>query len=206
MSNKEIYLIRHLATNFNKTGVFMGRSFDLPIDEEGVEDFLRNLRTSPLKLQEDTALYSSPALRCLQTIKLLKDEKGIDSKITQDGDFSEVDYGDFEGKDAKQIRELFPRELDILMEKPSEVAFPSGESLSMVQDRAWRGLNKLIDEHEGEVSMVICTHVDIIKLLIFKVMQTSIDMKRYLHIHNGSISCLEVTPERVIKVKFLNRL
>lgn len=201
---QEVFLVRHLATEYNKAGVFMGRSFDLPIDETEIEKFARVLGKIDWKVGPETPCFSSPSLRCLQTLKILKSEMGVKGRTIVNEAFAETDYGLFEGKNAKQIRELFPEELDILMERTAEVRFPDGESLIEVQERAYGGLMKLIDDHPGEASLVVCSHVDVIKLLLFKVLEVSIDKKRYLHVYNGSVSCLEVTPEGAIKVKFIN--
>lgn len=204
----KILLIRHAATDFNKTGVFMGRQFDLmPLPNE-----LNRLRetwakfSSSLQFHEEAVkFFSSPMSRCRVSMQAVIHEMDLEATIELDDGFNETDYGEISGKKAEQIRSEDPKFLDNLMFYPSRIRFPNGESFSEVQARAFSRISALSGEYYKDFDyLMICTHVDVIKLLVMRILDFSIDQKRYFSIANGSVTGLDYLQNGKYRVEFTN--
>ncbi len=116
-----VYLIRHGATEWSKSGRYTGIS-DIPLLPEG-EEMIRQTASvafgkgrliDPEKL---VRIYVSPRSRAKRTLELLFDsweregsdgaiEKQVEGKVVETEDIAEWGYGDYEG--------LLPRELKAL--------------------------------------------------------------------------------------------
>ncbi len=206
-----IYLVRHLATEYNRNGIYMGRSQDLPILKSEIDLFIeRAKKFLDRSVLEKSTIYSSPSLRCRQTGGILLNLYGITAEIEVREAFSETNYGSFEGKTPEEIKQISPIVFQNWMEKPSQVRFPDGESFDEVMKRALSELTTIIQKGRKEDVVIIVTHVDVIKVIVCWILGMSIDDKRMFRIDNGSFTCLETTDERSnskkIKVKALNVL
>lgn len=203
-----IYLIRHLATEHNISGRYMGRTQDVPILRENVPAFKDRL--TRLGLVEDlnhSRIYHSQSLRCVETAKILA-ELAPETPITEESRLNEVNYGDFEGKFPDQIRSSYPDQYKLWMEQPSSVRFPNGESFRETQERAVSLILELVSKASANETAFMVSHVDVIKMLICWILDIPIDKKRMFRIDNGSVSCIETTHEaynaKKIKVRYLN--
>lgn len=202
---KAIYLVRHLPTSMNREAIYMGRINNPGILEEGRSDLQNRIKyllgDSPLI---NTSFYSSPMLRCQETVGVVKDSLGLANVPTQvlEG-FNETDLGELSGLTGPEARQKFPDVVDKWMHAPEKVTFPGGESYQDVQLRAWEALLTLVDKREYGWPIIICTHVDIIKLLIFKIIGVPMANKRNLIIENGSVSLILMTDEG-LKVAGIN--
>ena len=75
---------------------------------------------------------SSPLTRCEQTVAALAESRGL-KPVTED-DLSEVDYGEWTGR---ELRQLGKEPLwTVVQLHPSAAVFPGGEGLAGVQSRA----------------------------------------------------------------------
>ncbi len=180
MVDKYIVLIRHFPTSMNKSGKYMGRKFDPDIEltKSDLSQFSKKISFLKSLIDiENVKLFSSPALRCKQTMNLVVSQLGIKStKVTEDNDFWETNMGDVEGMNIIEISKKYPRLYKTRVEKASKTRFPNGESYLQVQSRAWKGLQKALVMSGGD-DIIICTHVDVMKFIIFKVLNVSIDNK-----------------------------
>jgi broad specificity phosphatase PhoE len=181
----------------------MGRTNDISIDGASSSDFSRKVTSNIQLFTQVQAVISSPLTRCVQTTNLLLRNLSTSVQITTDEGFTETDMGSFEGKTAEIIQKVYPKEFELWQHSSPNFVFPGGESYLHVQYRAYSALNTVVSNYSDANSLVIITHVDVIKMLIFKILGVSVEMKRFLYIDNGSISCLE-TYKDGYKVKFMN--
>lgn len=206
-----IYLVRHLATEYNRNGIYMGRSQDLPILKSEIDLFIeRTKKFLDRSVLEKSTIHSSPSLRCRQTGGILLNLSGVTTEIEVKEAFAETNYGSFEGKTSEEIKQISPIIFQNWMEKPSQVRFPEGESFDEVTERVLNELRIITQKGKKEDVAFIVTHVDVIKVIVCWILGMSIDNKRMFRIDNGSFTCLETTDERnnskKIKVKALNVL
>jgi len=199
-----VYLVRHLPTEYNVSGVYMGRSCDPPVIQAEIKGFQEGVqRLFPEGIRDRASLLSSPARRCQQTADILKDALGLTEDILVVEEFNETSYGEFEGLHPRQIKKRWPNLYRLWMNAPSQVKFPGGESFTEVQERSFEKLQKLLQEYPEEETLFVITHVDVIKMIISKVLSIPIDCKRNFCIDPGSFSLLESMGEE-IRVRYLN--
>jgi broad specificity phosphatase PhoE len=125
-----IYLIRHGETEWSLSGQHTGRT-DIPLTAHG-EDEARDLGPS-LQHIRFAHVLSSPRQRARRTCELA----GLGQAAAIEPDLAEWDYGDYEGRRSRDIRELRP-DWNIFRD-----GCPDGESPADVSDRADRLIARL---------------------------------------------------------------
>lgn len=207
--DKKIFLVRHLKTEFNENGFYMGRVIDLDIkkDKKSLEDFetrikLVNKNFGPFT--KKTKIFSSPLKRCQQTSSLLKNQLKIKDKIIIMHELIETDMGKFSGKNRIQIRQEFGDFVDKWFFEPESFKFPEGESYKNVRQRTRLALKKTKKRLEDINVIFICTHVDIIKMVLSETLGFSFNQRKDLIIPPGSITVLNISEEGTFKVEGVN--
>ncbi len=109
---RDVVSIRHFKTQMNESGRYMGREFDPPIIKTDLPDndprlkLLRNI----INL-ESVVFYSSPAVRCSQTLETFKDKLGLfRAYVHYDERFLETDFGEAVGLTAREIKRKVSRD------------------------------------------------------------------------------------------------
>ncbi|MCP4940187.1 MAG: histidine phosphatase family protein, partial [Phycisphaeraceae bacterium] len=141
---KQIWLLRHAATEWSKNGRHTGVT-DLPLLPEG-EDVARRLRPVVDAHHFDLVLCS-PLQRARRTAELL----GLGDGVVIDADLHEWNYGDYEGITTKVIRETVPGWT--VWSHPC----PNGETGAEVATRAQRVIDRALAA-TGDVALVAHGH------------------------------------------------
>jgi len=144
MPLQEIYICRHGATAWSKSGQHTGLT-DLPLLEEGRQQALA--LKSTLSQQVFSAVYSSPLQRAVETAHLA----GY-TALQLTPALIEWDYGEYEGKTTADIQKTIPNW--------NIFDFPviGGESVEHIQARAHEFLQSL-QQHEGKVLLFSSGHI-----------------------------------------------
>ncbi len=160
MQSYTIHLIRHGVTEGNLLGQYIG-STDLPLAREGI-DRLRKLAERG-GYPTAQAYYCSPLLRCRETLSLLY--PGVEPTVI-DG-FRECDFGQWEGKTAKQLAEEDPHFLE-WMESGSQATPPGGETGAVFMHRVCEAFERLVEDmlRSRTTSAVIVTHGGVIMTIL----------------------------------------
>lgn len=125
-----VYLFRHGETEWSASGRHTGRT-DLSLTVAGDAE-ARALRSAIAGIRFDN-VFTSPALRARRTCELA----GLAADAEIDPDLAEWDYGEFEGKRSRTIRETRPEWMVY------RDGCPGGESASDSSNRADRVIAKL---------------------------------------------------------------
>jgi broad specificity phosphatase PhoE len=136
---REIWLVRHGATEWSKTGRHTGLT-DLPLLPEGEAQ----ARALGERLQRDWSLVlCSPLQRAARTAELA----GLEPQL--DNDLMEWDYGPAEGLTTKELSAVRPWSVwdDV----------PLGETLEQVAERCRKVLSRLPED--GDVCLVAHGHL-----------------------------------------------
>ncbi len=159
-----LLLVRHGLTAL--TGpVLTGRTPGVHLDARGTAQAAAVAeRTAALPL---AAVVTSPLERCVETanaIRAAQRSAGHDPAWKQDKRFIECGYGDWTGK---QLKDLAKDPLwKVVQEQPSAVRFPNGESLTEVSARAVSAVREWDAKLGPDAVWVACSHGDVIKAIL----------------------------------------
>ena len=127
MRLKNIYVVRHGETDWNKNHRFQGRT-DIKLNEVGKEQALR-LRSWMQQLQIES-VYSSPLVRAYETAEIATQDLKI--TIQKDDRLQETNIGDAEGLTMDELLVKFGDDSLIRWrnyeERLLDFRFPNGES------------------------------------------------------------------------------
>src|SRR4030066_341950 len=162
--NMQLILIRHGETLWNKEGRVQGTS-DIELSDIGTNQ--AGLLASSLKNQHIEAIYSSPLKRALQTAQIINEFHSL--HINTHKELMEMNQGIFEGLSFKDLMNDKKDFLKKWIADPASVKMPKGESLTELQDRAWRimehiisqGKNALVVSHNFTIAAILCRLRDI---------------------------------------------
>lgn len=159
MKSYYIYLIRHGMTKANETGCYVGKT-DLPLSQNGKAQLIdiKNQAEYP----KVDVIYTSPLKRCVETCKIIYPS----SNYITIGELCECDFGDWEGKSAKDLEndELFQLWLKDASKNPP----PNGESASKFTYRICLAFEKIVESlmRSGTTSAAIVTHSGVLTTLL----------------------------------------
>lgn len=159
MKKTIVYLVRHAETAWNVSGIFQGMR-RVPLNRLGKKQAV--FLAKKFSKHSFDVIYSSPALRTLQTARCIVPHK----KIILDKELCELHRPIFEGRTHYQIMKIIP---DIKQQwaeqgidwKPKE----GGESLRELQSRAIRIFTRVCKENAGKRILVV-THGSVIKSIV----------------------------------------
>ena len=160
----QLILIRHGETLWNKEGRVQGIS-DVELSTAGIEQ--ARLLALSLKDHPIRAIHTSPPKRVLQTAEIINEFHRKEIHTHQD--LMEMDQGDFEGVSFKKLMACEKDFLKKWIANPASVQMPNGESLTQLQERAWRAMERIINKEENAlvvahnltIAAIICRIKDI---------------------------------------------
>ncbi len=157
---KEIFLVRHGETDFNRKGIIQGRGVNMPINEKGraqAKSFYRFYKNEGF----EKVFYSS-LIRTRQSIQHFLDD-GLNSESTALID--EMDWGIYEGKEnSDALKLIFQQYLKSWKNKEYELGAPEGETPLELQSRLKAFIKQL--EQSNEQKILVCTHGRAMRVLL----------------------------------------
>ncbi|MCL5256256.1 MAG: histidine phosphatase family protein [Chloroflexi bacterium] len=195
---KEIILVRHGQTEWNRVERFRGRR-DIDLNDRG----RGQARLVARRLSEQykvSVVYASPLKRTFETAGQIARMTG--AELTVENDLIDLNFGEVEGLAPAEVEEKYPGVYHSWLERPQEVAFPGGESLADVRQRVTRVL-RAVAELEREGAAVLVSHRVPCKLAVC--IAIGIDNSHFWQIEqeNGGISLLAPWDDR-FTVRFVN--
>ena len=187
-----VLLIRHGRSTANTGGVLAGHSPGVLLDDVGQQqaDALAE-RLTGLEL---VAAVSSPLERCMETAQ--RALVGRDLPIRVDERIIECRYGDWTGKELKELTD--DPMWKVVQRHPSAAVFPGneGESLRDVQNRAVEAIRSLNDELGERAVYAVFSHGDVIKAILADALGLHLDQFQRIVVNPCSVSVVTYTPER----------
>lgn len=165
MRFKNIYIIRHGETDWNKNHRFQGRT-DIKLNDLGREQAAR-LRPVLQQLQVES-VYSSPLIRALETAEIATQD--IRVTIQKDDRLQETNIGDAEGLTMDELLLKFGD--DALLkwrsydERLLDFSFPNGESKREMMYRV-RQVFLDIAQNSNRNSVAIFAHGMVMRALTY---------------------------------------
>lgn len=161
-----ILLARHGETQWNVDGRSQGQGFDIPLSQAGrAQASALGARLEGLPILRAVA---SPLLRARQTAELALGARA--DLLTFDDRLMEISHGQWEGLLAEDIRSRFPDLQKAWRETPDQVQLPGGESLRVVDARAWPAFREACSGLGAEEMALIVTHDAVNRTLLCRVL------------------------------------
>jgi probable phosphomutase (TIGR03848 family) len=187
-----LILVRHGRSTANTAGLLAGWTPGVSLDDHGAAQAAAlpgRLAGLPL-----AAAVSSPLERCAQTLAPLLAARP-ELPLHTDERIGECHYGDWSGR---KLSELAGEPLmEVVQQHPSAAAFPGGESLRAMQQRAVeavRDWNARIEEEHGlDAVYVMCSHGDIIKSLVADALGMHLDLFPRVSVEPCSVTAVRYT-------------
>lgn len=191
-----LILVRHGRSTANTAGLLAGWTPGVALDEHGrsqAEELPERLAGVPL-----AALVSSPLQRCQETLAPLAAARPELGPPRTDDRIGECDYGDWSGR---KLSELSGEPLmTTVQQHPSAAAFPGGESMRNMQQRAVEAVRdwnaRIAGEHGEGAAYLMCSHGDIIKAIVADALGMHLDLFQRITAGPCSVTAIRYTPLR----------
>jgi len=192
-SGTRFLLIRHGETEWNRIRKFQGRS-DVPLNQKGKDQghaLALALKDEPIK-----AIYSSPLTRAMETACLIKVFHPSIPLFEEDG-LIEMDLGQFDGMEAGNWASQNADFRKAWQENPASVTMPGGESLSAVQGRAMRAVNRIKDLYPSGSTLLLCSHNFVNLTLLCYASEIPLNRFRELRQETAALNILYMQGQRL---------
>ena len=193
-----IFFVRHGESIGNKENRFRGRH-DFSLSETGVQQ--ANALREEFSTMEFTAVHSSPLKRALDTARIISPsnlEIQIDEEITN------IRLGSWENQLKSEISKRHPNLWKTWLNHPEELEFDGMETLKMVQNRAYRFVEKLIDRHsKGDILVV--SHRAVLKPLFARMLGITNNYFWKIELDTASYSVAEYQQDRGFTFTCINQ-
>lgn len=162
-----VYMLRHAQSVANTKGILAGQDNSVALSKMGQHQ--SRLLVPYLSSIKFSKIYSSPLLRCIQTIEpFMQVNPDLDFKI--DERFIEMDYGKWSGRRLAALSR--EKRWRAIQSKPSTFTFPDGESFRQMRRRVDLAI---LDLKNQKGPILIITHGDIIKMAVASLLDMPID-------------------------------
>lgn len=163
-------------------------STDTPLSENGFSQMQAALENHPADL-----IISSPLQRCEKFAHQWANKNNIKCHI--EGQFQEINFGDWDGKTAEQINQIDPNLLTNYWQQPELNTPPNGESIQQFKNRvsaAWQQL-LMTKDHEH---LLLVTHGGVIKAIIADVLSIPVDKLLAIETPLASMTRIRISKDK----------
>lgn len=192
---REIYLIRHGETDFNRKGIIQGRGVNSNINEKGrrqAQAFFDHYGHLPF-----SSYFASNLIRTQQTLEPFTN---AGFKVQVHAGLDEIDWGIHEGKAAdKELSKDYHCITGKWKEGVLSERIPGGESPIELQKRQLIFVNEVLPLYTGKI--LICSHGRAMRALMCTLLGKSLsymddfphrNVSLYrLHQHNGNYEIID---------------
>ncbi len=149
----QIFLLRHGETRWNREGRCQGSS-DIELNETGQRQ--ASEVAGHLSGRRIDAVYASDLRRARETAEIVGGPHEVAVRI--EPDLRELDHGAMEGLTFVDVRARFAELIEQWRTRPEAVELPGGERLVDVDRRVWSALNRIVEGHDEDHTLVVVSH------------------------------------------------
>lgn len=153
-----LYFVRHAHTGWNEEGRIQG-SQDTELSllgQKQAQRFADELNERVKAGLRIDAIYSSPQKRALQTAEVLAER--LDLVLQVWPGLEEMTYGKWEGKRWVEVEELYPEEVQLLLDETRFVSPHGGESYQEMLERTLSAVAAASKRHGKGEKLLFVTH------------------------------------------------
>ena len=183
-----IYLVRHGETEENKSKYYYG-SIDAKLNDNGKKQIVAV--ADKLKYVDFGRIFVSEKKRAQQSFEIIrkntiynKEKSGIVDKR-----LSEMNFGEFEGKNYKEIEKLYPDEYKKWNNDWKNFSPPGGESYADFFKRVKSFFDDILQLNEENI--LVITHGGVIRTLYCCILDNNPDYFWKFSSQNGDISIIK---------------
>ncbi len=165
-----IYLIRHGQSKANEKHIFLGHH-DMGLTDKGHQQAKATAAYLKSRATPDV-IYSSDLSRAYQTAEATATLLGM--PIVKEEQLREIYAGDWEELFFETIAETYPESFRTWLEDIGHARPNGGESVAELQERIAAIVNKLAEQHEGQV-IFLFTHATSIRSFAAYVLGKTLD-------------------------------
>lgn len=178
-------LVRHGQTEWNLVERYRGRA-DIALNDTGREQAGRVAQR--LSGEPIAAVYAGPLQRTLATARPIAAVKGL--AVQPLPGLIDIDFGVWQGLTPEEVAVRYPDDYNLWLNRPDQVHFPGGESLSQVRDRAMSAIHDLAERHIDE-TVVLVSHKIVNKVILCAVLGLSNNAIWHIEQDNAAINRFE---------------
>jgi broad specificity phosphatase PhoE len=179
----KIIFIRHGSTIYTEQNRLYDAEDYPPINEKGKEETVKLAEWLKVKSSNFDAIYSSNAIRSIQSARILSKHLKQDFEIL-DGLY-ERKPGKWGGLTFEQIEEKHPDMLDEYHKNPCTFWPEGGETLMEVKKRVGKIIDTIVEKNLSK-KILIVTHSGVIQSAISHALDIPPVHQAKIHIANGS--------------------
>jgi broad specificity phosphatase PhoE len=178
-----LVLVRHGETAWNRENRVQGTS-DTPLSDNGIRQAER--LASSMAGEEIDLIVTSPLRRAAETASIIN--RGLNAPLRTDEDLRELDQGIFEGMGYTELMRDHGDFLRRWAADPASVVMPGGESLAVLQERAWKAVLRITGSVERAL---IVSHNFTITVILCRALGVPLSGFRHIRLDNASRTILE---------------
>ncbi len=197
----QLYFIRHGEVEEKYHKVFGGSRIDMALSPLGQRQ--GEAVAAWLKDTKIEKIYASPMLRVQQTLAPSAKQRGMEPEL-MDG-LREIDFGDWTGHRWDEVQSNFGVSAFDWLEIMESDGIANGESVHGFTARVRECLLRIVNAHPHQKVAVFC-HGGIIRVMIALLLEMPLMRMAHFNIEYGSISVVELLPERkhAVEIELLN--
>jgi probable phosphoglycerate mutase len=182
----KLILVRHGETYWNEEKRVQGGDSDIELNDTGFEQ-ARKLATF-LRNEPIATILSSPLKRAIATAEVIASHHQLPIKI--DERLSELKVGELEGVSVSNLGTTFSQFLIQWWQNRGSEVLPDGETLVELQQRAWKVIEGILQEHKDS-TVVVVSHYFVILAIILKALDLPLDCFAKFRVDPGGVSIIE---------------
>lgn len=191
----KIIMVRHGETEWNVSCRFLG-SVDLPLNEKGRRQ--AGYARVALKDENIDVCWSSPMKRAYETAEIICEGREIEIR-TEEG-LREINCGKWEGRNGKEVEEIYPGEIALWGNSPADVWIDGGETFMEVSSRIVDTFWKIVRANRGK-TILITSHMICLTLLLLNFDDKCInEMWNVKPIGNAALNIVEVSDDNKVDI------
>ena len=180
------FIIRHGETRGTKVRRYFG-STDMQLSRKGIMQ-AHGLRKR-LEKEKIDCIYTSHQRRCRKTAEIIKGKRKIKTMIAPD--IRELDFGEWEGLDIREINKKDPRKVKRWHNDFMNFRMPGGEKITNMISRTERFWKYVTSRHKDQ-NIFIVTHGGPARIILLKML--GLDWKHFwkISVNTCSVSIVEI--------------
>lgn len=165
-----IFLVRHGESQGNLEQRFIGANSPHGLTETGQKQSKNAARILSSYDLGNAKIYSSPAIRAVETVEIISERLGIYYTIEER--LTEINLGEMEDMLKSDVEKKYKDVIKNFSEKPSLCEIPGGESIPEVQQRILSFIYDKVDEGHD---LILISHDVAIRAFLVYAMNMSVD-------------------------------